>query len=625
MFSKILIANRGEIAVRVERACRDLGIKSAAVYSEADRNAAHVRLADEAYSLEAKLTKDTYLSPEKIIATALKAGADAIHPGYGFLSENPQLGLLAGENAITLIGPKPETIELMGSKLSARAVAIEAGVPVVPGTNDPISSHLDVISFGEENGWPVAIKASYGGGGRGLVVVYGPDQAREALERAKREAEASFGLDEAYLERYLEKPRHVEVQILADSANNTVAIGDRDCSLQRRHQKLIEEAPIPDISPEVREAILSDGEKLAQHAGYLGAGTIEMLYENGKHYFLEMNTRIQVEHPITEMVTGVDLIQAQIRIASGEKLWFERHRYATSTGEKQEVAPAGTSFENFKFQSGEKIVIGQYGHAIEVRINAEDPTGGNFTPSPGRITDIKYPSGPFVRVDAGYYKDDEMPTQFDSLLAKICAWGQTREEARQRLLRALEEFEITGIHTTKELSKLLLKNSDFIKNTHTTKTVESNFDYTQIPPDKPLPYDDGGEITSSSLIKRMEVEVDGRKYDIKLDLDLELADLITGNRPKTVPAAKNTRRRNSKVQDEALDMSGGNVSAPMQGTVISMNISKGEPVEEGQLICILEAMKMENPIYSSKQGTVSEVLVEVGDPVGQGDIIVLIS
>jgi len=623
LFSKVLIANRGEIAIRIERACRDLGIKSAAIYSEADSAAAHVRLADEAYSLEGKLTKDTYLNPEKIVAVAIKAHADAIHPGYGFLSENPQLGLLAQENNLELIGPKPETIKLMGSKLSARAAALEAGIPVVPGTDNPIASYEDVISFGSQNGWPVAIKASYGGGGRGLVVVYGPDQAEQALERAKREAQASFGLDEAYLERYLEKPRHIEVQILADKYGNAVAVGDRDCSLQRRHQKLIEEAPIPQISPEIREAILSDGEKLAKYARYLGAGTIEMLYENEKHYFLEMNTRIQVEHPITEMVTGVDLIEAQIRIASGERLWFNRQKYLGTDNKEQSISHTASSASSLD-DTGQ-IKISQYGHAIEARINAEDPTDGNFTPSPGVITKITYPSGPFIRVDAGYYQNDVMSTQFDSLLAKVCAWGQTREEARRRLIRALDEFKVEGIHTTRELSKLLLENTDFIDNRHSTKTVENDFDYRQIPA--------SGDNHSSILdqdypgaeIKQINVELNGRTYDVAIRLDHELTNLLKAAATDKKSAPKNSRKN---LEDHGKDLTSaarGNIIAPMQGTVISISIAAGQNVKAGELICILEAMKMENPIYASGEGTISDILVEVGDSVGQGDTIALVS
>ncbi|MCL5048737.1 MAG: carbamoyl phosphate synthase [Firmicutes bacterium] len=594
LFSKVLIANRGEIAIRIARACRELNIRSAAVYSEADLDSAHLRFADEAYSLGAKATKDTYLNPEKIVEAALKAGAEVIHPGYGFLSENPSLGLLAKENNIALIAPNPETIELMGSKLSARSVAMKAGIPVVPGTDTPVSSQHDIVDFGKEYGWPVAIKASYGGGGRGLVVVYTPEEAASALERAKREAAASFGLDEAYLERYLEKPRHIEVQILADTHGNTVAVGDRDCSLQRRHQKLMEEAPIPFISEEIRESILSDGEKLAKQANYLGAGTVEMLYEDEKHYFLEMNTRIQVEHPITEMVTGIDLVQAQIRIAAGEKLWFDRYRHRA----EPRIHPA----------------IRQYGHAIEARINAEDPSGGKFTPSPGLIKKADYPTGPFVRVDAGYYQNDVMPGQFDSLLAKVCAWGSTREEARMRLLRALGEMHIKGIHTTKELSKLLLGNQDFIDNTHTTKTVENSLDYTLLDTDttdlEPI-----GESETDS-IKDLSVEMDGRKYDVKIRLDNDLANLIAGG--VTSPA---TKKKSVHKKTDSLQITQGDVTSPMQGTVISLNVSEGETVANGQLICIIEAMKMENPIHSPVAGKVTNIFVGMGDSIIQGSLI----
>ncbi len=599
LFSKVLIANRGEIAIRIARACRELDIRSAGVYSKADADSAHLRFTDEAYSLGSELTKDTYLNPEKIVGTALDAGADAIHPGYGFLSENPRLGILARENNIKLIAPEPETIELMGSKLSARSVAIKAGIPVVPGTDKPVTSHRDIIDFGDKYGWPVAIKASYGGGGRGLVVAYGPEEAQQTLERAKREAAASFGLDEAYLERYLAKPRHIEVQILADSHGNVVAVGDRDCSLQRRHQKLMEEAPIPFITEEIRESILSDGEELAKHAGYLGAGTIEMLYEDEKHYFLEMNTRIQVEHPITEMVTGIDLIQAQIRIASGEKLWFDRYRH-----------------QNRDTQDSSVQIVRQYGHAIEARINAEDPAGGSFAPSPGLITKATYPLGPFVRVDAGYYQNDVMPSQFDSLLAKVCAWGITRDEARLRLLRALEEMSIEGIHTTKELSKVLLKHKDFTDNTHTTKTVENDFDYSLIGASEIVGIPIGE--TDGALVKDIAVEMDGRKYDVKIRLDKDLIALASGN---AVSVKTASGKKPATKKTDSLQITQGDIASPMQGTVISLNVTQGEAIAEGQLVCIIEAMKMENPLYSPVSGTVTNLFVGAGDSIIQGSLI----
>lgn len=581
MLKKVLIANRGEIAVRVIRTCREMGIATVAVYSELDREAMHVRLADEAYALGGQTAAESYLNTEAILDVIERSGADAVHPGYGFFSENTDFARAITARGVTFIGPPPEAIEVMGDKISSRIAAQAAGVSGVPGRNETLTSGDEVVAFGNEFGWPVAIKAAYGGGGRGMKVVHSADQAAELLESAKREALSYFGRDECYVERYLTWPRHVEMQVLADTHGNVLWLGERDCSAQRRHQKLIEESPAPNFPDDVRRAMGEAAVKVSRACGYVNAGTVEFLYQDGEFYFLEMNTRLQVEHPVTELVTGLDLVEWQLRIAAGEAIPF---------GQED---------------------IERRGHAIEVRINAEDPTAGRFTPSPGTITRFSEPSGPGVRLDAGYAQGDAISQYYDNLVGKLIVWGPDRDRARRRLLRAIEETVIEGIATTLPADVAILEHPDFVEGIHSTKWVEEVLDLSGIVA-APSAVGDEGE----ALVRRsVTAEVDGRRINV----NLWLPEVVGTAAPA---AAKASPRRGGG--GSVAGAGSGAVVVPMQGTIVKVSVAVGDTVEVGQTVVILEAMKMENAVNADKAGVVKEVKVAAGDGVSAGDVVVVI-
>jgi acetyl-CoA/propionyl-CoA carboxylase, biotin carboxylase, biotin carboxyl carrier protein len=588
VLQKVLIANRGEIAVRVIRTCRELGIATVAVYSNLDRDALHVRMADEAYALGGETAAESYLNTEAILGAIDKSGADSVHPGYGFFSENTDFARAITGRDVTFIGPPPEAIEVMGDKISSRLAAEKAGVAGVPGRSEPLTSPEEVVAFGDLHGWPVAIKAAYGGGGRGMKVVASAEDAAEAMESAAREAQAYFGRPEIYLERYLAWPRHVEMQVLADQHGHTLWLGERDCSAQRRHQKLVEESPAPDFPEHVRHAMGTAAVKVSEACGYYNAGTVEFLYQDGEFYFLEMNTRLQVEHPVTELVSGLDLVAWQIRIASGEALDFTQED------------------------------VRRQGHAIEVRINAEDPSGGRFSPSPGTLTAFHQPAGPGVRLDAGYEAGDTVSQYYDNLIAKLIVWAPDREAARRRMLRAIGETRVTGVATTLPAHQLILSHPDFAAATHSTKWVEETLDLSGLTagpsgpaPAGPPPADD--EVPT--VQRDVTAEIDGRRFNVRLwvpDLGPTAAPGRAASRPK--------RAASSAVAGTG----SGQVTVPMQGTIVKVLVSVGDVVEVGQAVCLLEAMKMENAVAAEKDGVIKEVRVNAGDSVGAGDVVAVI-
>jgi acetyl-CoA/propionyl-CoA carboxylase biotin carboxyl carrier protein len=591
VLSKILIANRGEIAVRVIRACRELGIASVAVYSDLDRDSLHVRLADEAYALDGQTAAESYLDTEKILDIIERSGADGVHPGYGFFSENTDFARAITARGVTFIGPPPEAIEIMGDKVSSRIAAQEAGVVGVPGTNEFLTSADEVVAFGDEHGWPVAIKAAYGGGGRGMRVVPSADQAAEALESAQSEALKGFGRSECYVERYLTWPRHIEMQVFADTHGNAVWVGERDCSAQRRHQKLIEESPAPLFPDEVRQAMGEAAVKVTKACGYVNAGTVEFLFQED-FYFLEMNTRLQVEHPVTELVTGLDLVAEQIRVASGEPLSFTQ----------------------------DDIV--RRGHAIEVRINAEDPAGGKFLPSPGPIAKLRVPQGYGVRWDGGYEAGDEVSQYYDNLVGKLICWGADREVAIARTIRALEEFEIAGIATTIPADLAILRHDDFVAGQHSTKWVEDRLDLSAVGAGAVAPATDvDGEPPEPKVRRDVDVEVNGRRFGVTVWVPESQVGAVVAAGGGAGKASPRPRR---SAGASAAAAGSGNVAVPMQGTIVKVLVSAGDAVEEGQTVCVLEAMKMENNIAADKTGTVKEVKVEAGQSVGSGDVVVVI-
>ncbi|HEV7788653.1 MAG TPA: acetyl/propionyl/methylcrotonyl-CoA carboxylase subunit alpha [Pseudonocardia sp.] len=585
----MLIANRGEIAVRVIRACRDAGLVSVAVYADPDRDALFVRLADEAFALGGNTAAESYLDFDKVIGAAKQAGADGIHPGYGFLSENADFAQAVIDADITWIGPTPQAIRDLGDKVTARHIATRAGAPLVPGTNDPVSGADEVEAFADEHGLPVAIKAAFGGGGRGMKVARERKEIAELYESAVREATAAFGRGECFVERYLDKPRHVEAQVLADTHGNVIVVGTRDCSLQRRFQKLVEEAPAPFLSEEQRATIHDSAKAICKEAGYHGAGTVEFLVgQDGLISFLEVNTRLQVEHPVSEETSGLDLVREQFRIAEGEKLNLT-----------EDPEPRG--------------------HSIEFRINGED-AGRNFLPAPGTVTSIAYPAGPGVRVDAGVESGSVIGGQFDSLLAKLIVTGSDRAQALERSRRALAEFQVEGMATVLEFHRIVVDDPAFAGLTEDEFTVHTRWIETEW--DNTVPPFAGGEGADAeddtAARQTVVVEVGGRRLEVSLPGDLALGG-GGGGSGGGAGAKKPPRKRGGGKGGGAV--SGDAVTAPMQGTIIKVAVSDGDTVSAGDLVVVLEAMKMENPVTAHKDGTVTGLSAEAGSSVSQGTVI----
>jgi acetyl-CoA/propionyl-CoA carboxylase, biotin carboxylase, biotin carboxyl carrier protein len=583
VFRKVLVANRGEIAIRIFRTLRELGIGTVAVYSEADRGAAHVAFADEAYLIGGGLPAESYLNQERIFEAAARAGAEAVHPGYGFLAENASFAQACGEQGLVWIGPPPSAIEAMGSKIEARERMQAAGVPIIPGVTTAVESADEVRRLGDELGWPLAIKASAGGGGKGLKVVRDPAEAERALESAQREGEAYFSDPAVYVERYLEDPRHVEVQVLADSHGNVIHLGERDCTIQRRHQKLVEETPSPAVGEELRARIGAIAVDAAQAVGYQSAGTIEgLLSREGEYFFLEMNTRIQVEHTVTELVTGLDLVREQVLIAAGERLSIQQ--------------------EDVRLN----------GHALECRINAEDVMNG-FLPAPGTITRYHEPSGPGVRVDSGVVAGSEISPLYDPMIAKLIVHGVDREHARRRMLRALDEFTIEGVKTLIGFHKALLTHPCFIEGATCHGLVESELmaaRASELENGRPAV---GGEVAAAVREAVRSVEVDGKRFEVRI------------LHPEPAFAELARRRRERGRAGGAGGAGRDSVVSPMQGTVLAVEVEEGAEVQAGEVICIVEAMKMENEVHAHRAGHVTELSVAPGQPVKTGQVICVIS
>ena len=564
---RVLIANRGEIAVRVIRACSDHGIESVAVYSETDRDSMHAQMADSAYSLSGTTAAQTYLNIEKLIAIAKKSGADSVHPGYGFLSENADFAQAVIDAGLIWIGPPPAAIRALGDKVSARKIAAKAGAPLVAGTADPVDSHDEIIAFAKEHGLPVAIKAAHGGGGRGLKIAFTMEEIPEAFASAVREAIAGFGRGECFVERYLDKPRHVETQVLVDKFGNAAVISTRDCSLQRRHQKLVEEAPAPFLTDAQNEELYRASKAIMKEAGYIGAGTCEFLVGvDGTISFLEVNTRLQVEHPVSEEVTGIDLVREQFRIAIGEELGYT-----------------------------DPVIRG---HSIEFRINGEDP-GRSFLPAPGRITKMSLPSGPGVRVDTGFRTGDAITGNFDSLLAKLIVTGATREQAITRARRAIAEFTIEGMATALPFHQAILQDPAFTDEFKVyTSYIEKEFK-NQIPEFKILPLEAQTKAAADHLI----AEINGKRFEI----------LVHAPEPVV---------KRHRAKDALAGGSGGvGLTSPMQGTVVKVAVTQGQSVEKGDLVIVLEAMKMEQPLMAHRSGVISNLTAVIGESVTSGTVL----
>jgi acetyl-CoA/propionyl-CoA carboxylase biotin carboxyl carrier protein len=573
MFEKVLVANRGEIAIRVFRTLRELGIGAVGVYSEGDRNALHVAYADEAFLLGPTPAAESYLAIDRILDAAHRAGAQAIHPGYGFLAENAAFARAVEEAGLVWIGPPPAAIELMGSKTAARTAMQEAGVPIIPGTTDPVGSVEELIALGHEIGYPLLIKAAAGGGGKGMEEVHDPEHAAEAFERARRQGQSYFADPDVYVEKLILDPRHVEVQVLADSHGNVVHLGERDCTIQRRHQKLVEETPSPAVGEELRQRIGSIGVEAARACGYRSAGTIEgLLTRDGDYFFMEMNTRIQVEHTVTEMVTGLDLVREQILVALGE--------------------PLSVRQEDVELR----------GHAIECRINAEDAARG-FLPAPALVTGYREPAGPGVRVDSGVAAGYDVSGAYDPLVAKLIVHGEDRERARRRMLRALDEFWIEGPQTLIGFHKALLSHPCFVAG----ETCEGVVETLQV-------VDDGRPLRPATAIggtidRVRTVEVDGRRFEVRL------------SEPEPEWRALARRRRERVRGGGAAGAGREAVVSPMQGTVLAVSVAEADEVEAGQVLCVVEAMKMENEVRAHRRGIVQNLSVEPGQPVATGQVI----
>jgi acetyl-CoA/propionyl-CoA carboxylase biotin carboxyl carrier protein len=576
VFGKVLIANRGEISIRIVRALREMGVTSVAVYSDPDREALHTSLADEAYHIGPAPATESYLNVEKLIEVARKSGAEAVHPGYGFLAESAAFARVVEEAGLVWIGPHPRAIEAMGSKVESRRIMAKAGVPLVPGTRDAIASAKQVSLFGEEHGFPVAVKASAGGGGKGFAVAGDASEATSAFERASREGEAYFGDGSVYVEKYLSAPRHVEIQVVRDRQGNAVHLGERDCSIQRRHQKLIEECPSPAIDPAMREAMGEAALAAAEAVAYDNVGTVEFLVEKGdatgEFYFLEMNTRVQVEHPVTEEVTGIDIVKTGIRIAAGEELPFSQQD------------------------------ISWRGHAIEVRLNAEDPSN-DFAPSPGVVTAYEEPGGPGIRVDSSLRGPGVVAESYDPLFAKLIVSGVDREEALARLERALAEFRVEGISTTLPFYRAVLDDKAFVSGNYTTGYIAGRMQSLKI---QPATTSETGEAYRKSA-REVEIEVNGKLFRVRMFGEED----ATGGPP---------RRRRGETRRAST--SEGAVRAPMQGTIVKVLVEEGQEVAADEPVCILEAMKMESEVRSQKAGTVSEVSVEAGQTVSSGETLI---
>lgn len=579
MFGKVLIANRGEISVRIVRALREMGVASVAVYSDADRDSLHARVADEAYHIGPTPATESYLNVERLLEAAQKSGAEAVHPGYGFLAESAAFARAVTEAGLVWIGPHPAAIEAMGSKVESRRIMAKAGVPMVPGTESSIGSAKEVRIFGEEHGFPVAVKASAGGGGKGFAVARAATEAEGAYSRASREGEAYFGDGSVYVEKYLSAPRHVEIQVVRDKHGSAVHLGERDCSIQRRHQKLLEECPSPAIDPQMRESMGEAALAAADAVGYDNVGTVEFLVEGGEaadgFYFLEMNTRVQVEHPVTEEVTGIDIVKTGVRVAAGEPLPFSQED------------------------------ISWRGHAIEVRLNAEDATR-DFAPSPGVVTLYEEPGGPGVRVDSSLRGPGIVAEAYDPLFAKLIVRGGDREETLARLGRALAEFRVEGISTTLPFFRAILADKAFVSGDYTTGFVADRMEKLEIQTTLPS---ETAEVPLKS-VREVEVEVNGRLFRVKVFGD------------EGAPAGGPPRRRRGETRRASA--SGGAVAAPMQGTIVKVLVEEGQEVEADEPVCILEAMKMESEVRSQKAGTVSEVRVEAGQTVRSGEPLVLV-